>query len=82
MQCPAVEITEMEYGAAAVLQRPLVVTSCLWEFYAKNGPSTQLIDATSSCVKLWDNTIGAEELGLGHISSYQTLSADKTWDKL
>ncbi len=37
-------------------------------------PSTQLINATS-CVKMCDATIGAEELA--DISSYQTLSADK-----
>ena len=42
----------------------------------QNGPSTQLINATS-CVKLWDVTIVAEELA--NISSYQTLSADKNW---
>ncbi len=40
----------------------------------QNGPSTQLIDATSH-VKKWDATIGAEELVA--ISSYQTLTADK-----
>ncbi len=40
----------------------------------QKGPSTQLIDATS-CVKMCDNTIGAEELN--YILSYQTLSADK-----
>jgi hypothetical protein len=40
----------------------------------QKGPSTQLIDATS-CVKMCDATIGAEELT--DISSYQTLSADK-----
>ena len=43
-------------------------------FLPWNGPSTQLIDATS-CVKMLDTTIGAEELA--HISSNQTLSADK-----
>ena len=42
----------------------------------QNGPSTQLIDATS-CVKMWNVTIGAEELPV--ISCYQTLSADKNW---
>ena len=36
----------------------------------QNGPSTQLINATSA-------TIGAEELA--NISNYQTLSADKIW---
>ncbi len=43
-------------------------------FIPPKGPSTQLIDATS-CVKLCDATIGAEELS--YILSYQTLSADK-----
>ncbi len=43
-------------------------------FGAQNGPSTQLIDVTS-CVKMWNATIGAEELA--DISSYQTLSGDK-----
>ncbi len=38
------------------------------------GPSTQLIDATS-CVKMCNAMIGAEELV--DISSYQMLSADK-----
>jgi hypothetical protein len=38
------------------------------------GPSTQLVDVTS-CVKMRDDTIGAEELS--YILSYQTLSADK-----
>jgi hypothetical protein len=42
----------------------------------QNESSTQLIDATS-CVKIWNTTIGAEELA--NISSYQTLSADKIW---
>jgi hypothetical protein len=37
-------------------------------------PSTQLIDATS-CIKMCDATIGAEELS--YILSYQMLSADK-----
>ena len=45
-------------------------------FVPQNEPSTQLIDATS-CVKIWNATIGAEELS--YISSYQTLSADKNW---
>ena len=45
-------------------------------FVPQHGPSTQLIDATS-CVKMWNATIGAEELS--YISSYQTLSADKNW---
>jgi hypothetical protein len=40
----------------------------------RNGPSTQLIDATSF-VLMWNATIGAEELT--DISSYQTLSGDK-----
>ena len=54
-------------------------------FGTRNGPSTQHIEATS-CVKLWDATIGAEELV--DISSYQTLTADKKtkgywpWTKL
>ena len=43
-------------------------------FVPQNGPSTQLIDATS-CIKMWDNMIGAEELT--HISIYQTLLAAK-----
>jgi hypothetical protein len=43
-------------------------------FIPQKGPSTQLIDATS-CVKMCDATIGAEELA--DISSYQMLSADK-----
>ncbi len=43
-------------------------------FMPQNGPSTQLIDATS-CVKMWNATIGAEELAV--ISSYQTFSADE-----
>jgi len=45
-------------------------------FVPHNGPSTQLINATS-CVTMWDATIVAEELA--NISSYQTLSADKNW---
>ena len=45
-------------------------------FTPQNGHSTQLIDAMS-CVKMWDSTIGAEELV--PLSSYQTLSADKKW---
>ncbi len=40
----------------------------------QNGPSTQVINATSF-VSMWNTTIGAEELVV--ISSYQTLSADK-----
>jgi hypothetical protein len=51
--------------------RALVVCE---NFIPQNGPSTQLIDATS-CVKIWNATIGAEDLAV--ISSYQTLSADK-----
>jgi hypothetical protein len=43
-------------------------------FIPQKGPSIQLIDATS-CVKMCDTTIGAEELV--DISSYQTLSASK-----
>ena len=42
----------------------------------RNGPSLLLIDATS-CVKMWDAMIGAEELA--PLSSYQALSADKNW---
>jgi len=53
--------------------RSLVVCE---NFVPQNGPSTQLID-TTSCVKIWDATIVAEELA--NISSYQTLSADKNW---
>ena len=48
-------------------------------FIPQNGPSNQLIDATS-CAKIGDSTIGAEELS--YISSYQMLSADKNWKKL
>jgi hypothetical protein len=43
-------------------------------FIPPKGPSTQLNDVTS-CVKMCNATIGAEELA--DISSYQTLSADK-----
>ncbi len=43
-------------------------------FIPRNRPSTQLIDATS-CVKMWNATIGAEELAV--ISSYQMFSGDK-----
>ena len=43
-------------------------------FIPQNGPSTQLINV-SSWVKIWDSTIGAEDLA--HNSSYQTLSANK-----
>ena len=43
-------------------------------FIPQNKPSTQLIDV-ASFVKMWDSTIGAEELA--HISSYQTLATDK-----
>ncbi len=39
-------------------------------FIPQNVPSTQLIDA-ASFVKMWDSTIGAEELVV--ISSYPTL---------
>ncbi len=42
----------------------------------QNGPSTQLIDATS-CVKMWVAKIVAEELA--NISSYQMMSVDKNW---
>ncbi len=51
--------------------RALVISE---NFIPQNGPSTQLIDATSF-VQMWNATIGAEELTV--ISSYQTLSADK-----
>jgi len=43
-------------------------------FIPLNKPSTQVVDVTS-CVKIWNATIGAEELVI--ISSYQTFSADK-----
>ncbi len=43
-------------------------------FIPRNGPSAQLIDLTSY-LKMWESTIGAEELM--DISSYQTLSSDK-----
>jgi hypothetical protein len=56
-----------DYGT----NRSLVVYE---NFIPQKGPSTQLIDATS-CIKMCDATIGAEELA--DISSYQTLSADK-----
>ncbi len=46
-------------------------------FVPQNGPSTQLIDATS-CIKMWDATTIAEELA--NISSYQTLWGDKNWN--
>jgi hypothetical protein len=54
-------------------------------FVPQNGPSPQLIDATS-CVKMWTATIGAEEFV--HIYSYQnqTFWADKNsksyWDSM
>jgi hypothetical protein len=51
--------------------RALVVCE---NFIPQNGPSTQVIDATSF-VLMWNTTIGAEELAI--ISSYQTLSVDK-----
>jgi hypothetical protein len=43
---------------------------------ARNGPSTQLIEATS-CVERWNTTIKAEELH--NFSSYQMLIMDKNW---
>jgi hypothetical protein len=43
-------------------------------FIPQKGPYTQLID-TTSCVKMCNATIGAEELV--DIFSYQTMSADK-----
>ncbi len=46
-------------------------------FVSQNGPSTKLIGATS-CVKMWNVMIEAEELD--HISSHQTLPADKNWE--
>ncbi len=51
--------------------RALVVCE---NFVPQIGPSTQLIDATS-CIKLWNTTIVAEELT--NISSYQMLWGDK-----
>jgi hypothetical protein len=45
-------------------------------FIPQNGPSTQLINATSF-VSMWNATIGAEELA--HISRYQMLSGDKKY---
>jgi len=41
---------------------------------AQNGPSTQLIKATS-CVERWNTMIKAKELT--YLSSYQTLKMDK-----
>jgi hypothetical protein len=43
---------------------------------AQNGPSTQLIEATS-CVERSNATIGAEELS--NFSSYQMLTTDRNW---
>ncbi len=43
-------------------------------FIPQKEPSTQLVDATS-CVKMCNAKIGAEELS--YILSYQTLLADK-----
>jgi hypothetical protein len=43
-------------------------------FIPQNGPSTQLINATS-CVKMYDATIVVEEFS--YILSYQILSTDK-----
>jgi hypothetical protein len=43
---------------------------------AWNGPSTQLIEATS-CVELSNAMLKAEELS--YFSSYQTLPTDKDW---
>ncbi len=51
--------------------QPLVVCK---DFIPQNGPSTQLINATS-CAKTGDAAIVAEELS--YILSYQTLSTDK-----
>ena len=51
--------------------RALVVCE---NFIPQNGPSTQVINATSF-VYMWNAMIWAEELAV--ISSYQTLSADK-----
>ncbi len=51
--------------------QPLVVCE---NFIPQNGPSTQLIDATS-CVKICNAAIVAEELS--YILSYQMLSTDK-----
>jgi hypothetical protein len=43
---------------------------------AQNGPSTQLIEATSYKGKL-DAMIGVEDLG--YFSSYQVLTMHKNW---
>ena len=43
---------------------------------AQNGPSTQLIEATS-CIERSNAMINAEELC--NFSSYQTLITDKNW---
>jgi hypothetical protein len=54
---------------------PPAFTVVVYEnFIPQKGPSTQLVDATS-CVKMCDAMIGAEELS--YIFKYQTLSADK-----
>ncbi len=51
--------------------RALVISE---NFIPQNGPSAQLIDATSF-FQMWNTMIGAEELAV--ISSYQTFLADK-----
>jgi hypothetical protein len=43
---------------------------------AQNGPSTQLMKATS-CVERSDSTIKAEDVS--YFSSYQMLTTDKHW---
>ena len=43
---------------------------------AQNKPSTRLIEATSFVEKS-DTMIEAEDLSLGYLSSYQTLTMDK-----
>jgi hypothetical protein len=43
---------------------------------ARNGPSTQLIQATS-CIERSDAMVQAKELS--YFSSHQTLTTDKNW---
>jgi hypothetical protein len=52
---------------------------CTLTFETRNEPSTQPIGAMSF-VKMWNTTIGAEELTV--ISSHQTLWGDKNWKSI
>jgi hypothetical protein len=83
----AAMVNKLEWNTQNTNKTQLLASNCgtFWSlvvyenFIPRNGPSTQLINATSFVI-MWNAMIRAEELAV--LSRYQMLSADKKEKKL